>query len=74
MGARGARHPPGSARVGPEPGLIHIALADDASVMTASTGFGEDRKVVIRPRGNGGPRYRRDGPGRSPGRFQGPRI
>ena len=54
--------------------IIHIALADDSSVMTASTGFGEDRKVVIRPRGNGGPRYRRDGPGRSPGRFQGPRI
>jgi len=54
--------------------IIHIALADDASVITASTGFGEDRKVVIRPRGNGGPHYRRDGPGRSPGRFQGPRI
>jgi len=54
--------------------IIHIALADDPSVMTASTGFGEDRKVVIRPRGNGGPRHRRDGPGRSPGPFQGPRI
>src|SRR6266540_873984 len=54
--------------------IIHIALSDDPSVMTASTGFGEGRKVVIRPRGNGGPRQRRDGPGRSPGPFQGPRI
>jgi spoIIIJ-associated protein len=33
--------------------IIHIALADDPSVVTASTGFGDDRKVVIRPRGNG---------------------
>ena len=54
--------------------IIHIALADDPSVMTASTGFGEGRKIVIRPRGNGGPRHRRDGPGRAPGPFQGPRI
>src|SRR5438128_427421 len=54
--------------------IIHIALADDPSVMTASTGFGEGRKVVIRPRGNGGPRHRREGPGRSPGPFEGPRI
>jgi spoIIIJ-associated protein len=60
--------------------IIHIALADDPSVMTASTGFGEGRKVVIRPRGNGRPPGRRNGrppgrgPGRSPGRFQGPRI
>ena len=54
--------------------IIHIALADDPSVVTASTGFGDDRKVVIRPRGNG-PRQGRGGPGMgSPGRFQGPRI
>jgi spoIIIJ-associated protein len=53
--------------------IIHIALADDPSVVTASTGFGDDRKVIIRPRGNGRPPGR--GPGmRSPGRFQGPRI
>ncbi len=53
--------------------IIHIALADDPSVVTASTGFGDDRKVVIRPRGNGHPPGR--GPGmRSPGPFQGPRI
>jgi spoIIIJ-associated protein len=53
--------------------IIHIALADDPSVVTASTGFGDDRQVVIRPRGNGLPPGR--GPGmRSPGPFQGPRI
>ena len=59
--------------------IIHIALADDPSVMTASTGFGEGRKVVIKPRGgNGGGRPGAgrgcvpEGSGR--GRFQGPRI
>lgn len=53
--------------------IIHIALADDASVMTASTGYGEDRKVVIQPRGgNGGGRRGGGGPMRSPGRYQGP--
>ncbi len=54
--------------------IIHIALADDPSVATASTGFGDGRKVVIRPRGNG-PRQSRGGPGpRPPGRYQGPRF
>jgi len=54
--------------------IIHIALADDPSVITASTGYGEDRKVVIKPRGNE-PQQSRGGPGmRSPGRFQGPRV
>jgi len=53
--------------------IIHIALADDPSVATASTGFGDDRKVVIRPRGNGRPPGRGPGP-RSPGRYQEPRF
>jgi spoIIIJ-associated protein len=55
--------------------IIHIALADNPSVITASTGFGEGRKIVIKPRGgNGRPPGR--GPGMRPGgqRFQGPRI
>lgn len=53
--------------------IIHIALADDPSVVTASTGFGDGRKVVIKPRGNGRPPGR--GPGaRPPDPFQGPRI
>ncbi len=33
--------------------IIHIALADDPNVMTNSVGYGEDRKIVIRPRGGG---------------------
>jgi spoIIIJ-associated protein len=53
--------------------IIHIALADDPSVVTASTGYGDGRKVVIKPRGNGRPPGRGPGP-RSPSRFQGPRI
>jgi spoIIIJ-associated protein len=57
--------------------IIHIALADDPSVVTASTGYGDGRKVVIKPRGNGRPPGRPPGRGpgsRSPGRFEGPRI
>ncbi len=38
--------------------IIHLALADDESVQTASVGAGDARKVVIRPRGDGrGPAY-----------------
>lgn len=33
--------------------IIHLALAQDNSVQTGSVGMGEDRKVVIRPRGGG---------------------
>jgi spoIIIJ-associated protein len=62
--------------------IIHLALADDPSVTTASTGYGEGRKIVIKPRGGGdgrpgggrGPGMRPGGGSRQPGRFQGPRI
>jgi spoIIIJ-associated protein len=33
--------------------IIHLALAQDNSVQTGSVGMGEERKVVIRPRGGG---------------------
>jgi spoIIIJ-associated protein len=36
--------------------IIHLALSEDQSVMTASVGQGDERKVVIRPRGGGGDR------------------
>jgi hypothetical protein len=57
--------------------IIHLALADDPSVMTASTGYGEGRKIVIKPRGGngrgggGGGRGPRPGGQRPPGRYQG---
>ena len=56
--------------------IIHLTLADDPSVMTASTGFGEGRKIVIKPRGGNGRPGGGRGPGmrpggqRPPGRFQ----
>jgi spoIIIJ-associated protein len=34
--------------------IIHLALSEDQYVMTASVGQGDERKVVIRPRGGGG--------------------
>jgi spoIIIJ-associated protein len=34
--------------------IIHLALSEDQNVMTASVGQGDERKVVIRPRGGGG--------------------
>ena len=34
--------------------IIHLALSEDQDVMTASVGQGDERKVVIRPRGGGG--------------------
>lgn len=34
--------------------IIHLALANDNSVQTGSVGMGEERKIVIRPRGGGG--------------------
>jgi spoIIIJ-associated protein len=33
--------------------IIHLALAQDNGVQTGSVGMGEERKVVIRPRGGG---------------------
>ena len=54
--------------------IIHLALSDDPSVMTASTGFGEGRKIVIKPRGGNGRRpgrAARPGGERPPGRYQG---
>ncbi|MDO8615164.1 MAG: RNA-binding cell elongation regulator Jag/EloR [Dehalococcoidia bacterium] len=52
--------------------IIHLALVDDPYVMTGSVGVGDERKVVIRPRGDsqGGQRPQRpdfDGRGRPPG-------
>ena len=34
--------------------IIHLTLSDDQNVQTASVGQGDDRKVVIRPRGGQG--------------------
>ena len=34
--------------------IIHIALSEDEDVVTASVGQGDERKIVIRPRGGGG--------------------
>ena len=34
--------------------IIHLALSEDNAVMTGSVGMGEDRKIVIRPKGGGG--------------------
>jgi spoIIIJ-associated protein len=46
--------------------IIHLALSEDQYVMTASVGQGDERKVVIRPKGGGGDRdgggYGRRGP------------
>ncbi len=36
--------------------IIHIALSEDEDVVTGSVGQGDERKVVIRPRGGGGDR------------------
>lgn len=33
--------------------IIHLALAEDSAVVTGSVGMGEDRKIVIRPKGGG---------------------
>jgi spoIIIJ-associated protein len=38
--------------------IIHLALSDDSAVVTGSVGQGDERKVVIRPRGGGGGRGR----------------
>ena len=34
--------------------IIHLALSEDEDVVTGSVGQGDERKVVIRPRGGGG--------------------
>ena len=34
--------------------IIHIALSEDEDVVTGSVGQGDERKIVIRPRGSGG--------------------
>ena len=41
--------------------IIHLALSEDEDVVTGSVGQGDERKVVIRPRGggDGGDRYNR---------------
>ncbi|HEY5639335.1 MAG TPA: RNA-binding cell elongation regulator Jag/EloR [Dehalococcoidia bacterium] len=36
--------------------IIHLALSEDEDVVTGSVGQGDERKVVIRPRGGGGGR------------------
>jgi spoIIIJ-associated protein len=48
--------------------IIHLTLSEDPVVMTGSVGVGEDRKVVIRPKGSGGGQQ---GGGRPPGRGYG---
>jgi spoIIIJ-associated protein len=34
--------------------IIHLALSEDLGVVTGSVGMGEERKIVIRPKGGGG--------------------
>jgi spoIIIJ-associated protein len=34
--------------------IIHLALSEDTGVVTGSVGMGEERKIVIRPKGGGG--------------------
>jgi spoIIIJ-associated protein len=34
--------------------IIHLALSEDTGVVTGSVGMGEERKIVIRPKGSGG--------------------
>ena len=50
--------------------IVHMTLSEEAGVETNSVGYGDERKVVIRPagsrRGQGGDRQRPDG--RPPGR------
>jgi spoIIIJ-associated protein len=41
--------------------IIHLALSEDTSVVTGSVGMGEERKIVIRPKGGGGGDGRRGG-------------
>jgi len=54
--------------------IIHLALSEDNAVVTGSVGMGEDRKIVIRPKGGGGgqgggrPMGRPRGDGRGAGR------
>ena len=48
--------------------IIHLSLSEDNSVVTGSVGMGEERKVVIRPKG-GGADHR--GPGGGGGGYRG---
>ncbi len=41
--------------------IIHLALSEDKTVVTGSVGMGEERKIVIRPKGGGGGDGRRGG-------------
>ena len=41
--------------------IIHLALSGDQGVVTGSIGMGDDRKIVIRPKGGGGGQGRGDG-------------
>jgi spoIIIJ-associated protein len=50
--------------------IIHLTLAEDPAVVTGSVGMGEDRKIVIRPKGGGGGE-RPGGGGRPMGRPRG---
>lgn len=43
--------------------IIHLALVENRDVQTLSVGQGEERKVVIRPRGGGGGDYHAGRPG-----------
>ena len=40
--------------------IIHLALSEDSGVVTGSVGMGEERKIVIRPKGGGGGDGRED--------------
>jgi spoIIIJ-associated protein len=48
--------------------IIHLTLAEDNAVVTGSVGVGEDRKIVIRPKGGGGQGGGRPMGGRPSGR------
>ena len=47
--------------------IIHLALGEHQSVVTSSVGQGDDRKVVIRPRGGGGQQGGQQGGGQRGG-------
>jgi len=48
--------------------IIHLALSEDEDVVTSSVGEGDERKVVIRPKGGGGGGGPRGGRGGGGGR------
>jgi spoIIIJ-associated protein len=51
--------------------IIHLTLSEDPAVVTGSVGMGEDRKIVIRPKGGGGGQQGGGGRPRGGGGYRG---